>query len=748
MVWNIFKKSFILILIVTNIVFSHFVELNELDTLITFPLDSSKISILNVSYSANAPSQAQVYYQTVNEVIERPLKVRVLYDNLKPIENYPVHFSIISFPPKSTGTKFKQELVLTDANGYAESYAILGSEKGEYEFSARIKNATGNNDIVYFKAYARESNWVFTLFTGLIGGLALFLFGMELLSDGMKKTAGSKLRSLLVKLTNNRIIGVSLGVLISMLIQSSATTVLLVSFVQAQLMTFSQSLGIILGAGIGTTITAQMIAFKLTDFSLLFIGLGFAIVFFAKTKKIKHIGTSILGFGILFFGMWIMSDSMYVLRTYQPFIDILSKLENPILGVIIGGIFTAIIQSSAAFVGIVIILGSQGLVSLEAAIPLILGTNVGTSITAILASLNTGREAKRVAIAHTSFKLFGVLLFIWWIPQFAKFISIISPQGSGDLIGLAYRAEVLPRQIANAHTVFNVLIALILLPFTNIAAAIITKIFPNKPELEDKSEFKVKYLEESLVNAPSLALNLAKAEIIRMAVKVQKMVENILTPFIKNEWDILDAITKNEKEIDFLNIRISKYLVKIGQESMPEERVDEVFQLIHCVTELEQIADLVAKRLKPLAKKRLDLNLNFSEDGKQEIENYHLKTVKQISRAIEVLKDVNLEDAKKMEEKYKKYRLMELDLRRTHFDRLRQQVPGSEETSQLHLDLVEALKRISSHATNIARIFLEMKREHSQNTELENPISEIEKSNDYYNKNNSGTEEKYDTNKI
>jgi len=513
-----------------------------------------------------------------------------------------------------------------------------------------------------------------------------------------------------------------------MVIQSSsATTVMLVSFVQAQLMTFAQTLGIILGAGIGTTITAQLIAFKLTDYSLLIIGLGFLIIFLSKSKKIKSVGEILLGFGILFFGMYIMSSSMYPLRTYEPFIELLLQLENPVYGIIVGTIFTALIQSSSAFTGIIIVLGTQGLVTLEAAIPLILGANIGTSITAILASINTGREAKRVALAHTIFKLIGVVLFVGWIPYFADIVRSISPEGSQDSIGIAYLAEVVPRQIANAHTVFNVLLTLLLLPFTNIAAKIILRILPDVPEEEEESIFKTKYLEDSLITTPTLALNLAKAEIIRMAVKVQKMVEQILIPFFKLESDIIDEILREEAEVDYLNLRISKYLMKISQKSLEEERADEVFQMMHCITELEQIGDVVSKRLVELAKKRIELNLSFSEDGKNEIEDYHLRTMKQISRAIEVFKDVNLQDAKRMEKKYKKYRLMELDLRRTHFDRLRDKVPQSIETSGIHLELIDLLKRISSNATNIARIFLETKNEKEKEVTLKAELSDIEK---------------------
>lgn len=721
---NITKIFLLLICIETSALFA-----NEIDSVKAAFIDSSKISIQNVYQNGNNNFATEVFYATVNEKVPKPLKVRVLYDSQKPIENFPVVFKIVSTPSKSQNTYFETDTALTDKNGYAENYVILGSVDGDYEFSARINLKTKKNDIVYFKAIARKSNWVFFLISGLVGGLALFLLGMNMMSEGMKKTAGAKLRVILETLTQNRLIAVAVGTFITVVVQSSsATTVMLVSFVQAQLMTFAQTLGIILGAGIGTTITTQLIAFKLTEYSLIVIGFGFAVYFLSNSKKFKSIGELILGFGILFYGMYVMSEAMYPLRTYQPFIDIVTNLENPFLGIIVGTIFTALIQSSAAFAGIIIILGTQGLISLEAAIPLILGANIGTSITAILASINSGREAKKVAFAHTSFKVIGVLLFVWWIPQFANFIRSISPEASSNLIGISYLAEVLPRQIANAHTVFNIVLTFALLPFTKFAAIFIEWVLPHVPDNEKESIYKTKYLEESLISTPTLALNLTKAEIIRVANKVQKMVEQILIPFFNNNSEVIDKILEIETEVNYLNIKTVQYLTMISQQSLQEEQADEVFQMMYCITELEQIGDVVSKRLVPLANKRMDLNLSFSEEGKQEIEDYHLRSMKQISRAIDVLKDVNLQEAKRMEKKYKKYRLMEMDLRRTHFDRLKDKMPKTIETSQMHLELIDLLKRISSNATNIARIFLETYRERHKQATLKDKLKSDNKS--------------------
>lgn len=236
------------------------------------------------------------------------------------------------------------------------------------------------------------------------------------------------MRSILTALTHNRVVALIVGAFVTMVIQSSsATTVMLVSFVQAELMTFVQTLGVILGADIGTTVTAQLIAFRITDYALLMIAVGFAFTMFARKDSHRNLGEAVLGFGILFFGMHLMSDAMVPLRTYEPFIRILRGLENPLLGLAVGTLFTALLQSSSAFIGIVIVLAQQGVLTLEAGIPLIFGANIGTSVTAGLASIGAKREAKLVALAHVLFKVGGVTLFVLWIPQFADMVRWLSP---------------------------------------------------------------------------------------------------------------------------------------------------------------------------------------------------------------------------------------------------------------------------------------------------------------------------------
>lgn len=645
-------------------------------------------------------------YTTAGEKLETPFTVVLTDSSNKPIPNVPVLFEMISHPENEKGTVIENKIVYTDSGGIAFTNIILSEQPGSYTFSARLKDYHTEHEHIYLSVYARDNNWVLILVSGMVGGLGLFLFGMFLLSSGLKKAAGNKMRSILTTATKNRFVALGIGTLVTTIVQSSsATTVMLVSFVQANLMSFTQTLGVILGASIGTTITLQLIAFKITDYALLIIGLGFIVYFFPRSKRIKNFGEAVLGFGILFFGMHIMSSSMTPLRTYNAFMEILLQLENPILGILVGTLFTALIQSSAAFLGIVLILSTQGLITLEAAIPLIFGANIGTSITAILASINSNRDAKRVALAHTAFKVIAVLIFVWWIPSFAELIKTISPTINGGLTGSASSDVIAPRQIANAHTVFNVLYAIAFLPFLTPISKLLYKILPDKEEVI-VAPYKSRFLENSLISTPPLALNLAKAEVLYFAEKVRIMTELIIIPFFEDKPQVLDEIKEMEKEVDFLQHKTAKYLTQISQQDIHEEIAEESFQILQCSAEFEFIADLISSRLRELAKKRIRYNLKFSEEGKAELSKFHLRTVKQVARSIEVFKDTKIEHSQKLEKKYQKYKAGELDLKRAHFERLRQDVPEAIQTNELHLELIDLFLRINRHAATVGRIMM------------------------------------------
>ncbi|MCP4754602.1 MAG: Na/Pi cotransporter family protein [Proteobacteria bacterium] len=549
-----------------------------------------------------------------------------------------------------------------------------------------------------------EISWPMLIFK-LFGGLAFFLYGMELMSDGMKKTAGNKMRAVLAALTRNRVIAMFCGAFVTMVIQSSsATTVMLVSFVQAGLMSFVQAMGVILGADIGTTVTAQMIAFKLTDYALLMIVIGFLVRMFGKTASMKSIGEAIMGFGILFFGMKLMSDAMKPLRTYPDFINLLRGLENPLLGVLIGALFTALIQSSSAFTGIIIVLAQQGLITLEAGIPMVFGANVGTCVTAGLASIGTSREAKRVAMAHVIFKLAGVCLFIFWIPSFAELIRAIAARFDS---GTA-------RQIANAHTIFNVSLALIFLPFTGLFAKLIMRIIPEE-KVDQDLKLATWHLDESSFGTPALAIDLARTEIARMSKILGRMLEAIIQPFMSDKVEqdkyfpqisLMEGIDMREEKLDFLERKIRDYLIELSKEEIVGKQANEVFGLVSIVSDIESIGNLIHRNMVPMIPKKQALDTDFSEEGKEELMIYHTKVCKQIGLLQQAFSELSLDTARQIMGKERRYLDMELQYRAKHLERLLRDQKDTVQTHEIHMELMDIMKQIIVFSSNIASTFL------------------------------------------
>lgn len=541
---------------------------------------------------------------------------------------------------------------------------------------------------------------------GLFGGLAFFLFGMELMSNGMKLAAGNQMRYVLASLTENRIKGMFLGIVVTMLIQSgSATSVMLVSFVQAGLMSFVQTIGVLIGAGIGMTITAQLIAFKVTDYALLLIAVGFFLRIIFKKETLKNISAIILGFGILFYGLKLMGDSMTPLRSNQAVVDFIASLGNPFIGLLTGAILTAIIQSSTAFIGILIILGTSGMLSIEATIPMILGANIGTCITAGFACIGTTREAKRVALANVLFRIAGVSFFISWIPELAAFVIQIAEKFNSDIA----------RQIANVHTIFNIALGLVMLPFTSIYAKLIMLIMP---DLKSEKAYQpvTTFLDESKILSPALGIDLARAEISRMATSLEQMLQAVVIPFIKNKGKkdnkypdiaIIKGLDQREEELDFLEDKIVAYLIRIAQMGDSEEYAKLSYAMISIVKDMETIGDIVHRNIIALIKKKQGFKNDFSPEGKEELTIYHQKVCKQICLLKEAFAEKDLDKAQRIMIKEKKYLDLELQYRIRHLERLVHQKANSVETHEVHMELMNLMAQIVVYTSNIAKTFLQ-----------------------------------------
>lgn len=550
-----------------------------------------------------------------------------------------------------------------------------------------------------------------TMGMSLFGGLALFLFGMEQMSTSLKAVAGDRMKSILAKLTSNRFMGAITGAFVTAVIQSSSvTTVLVVGFISAGLMTLAQSVGVIMGANIGTTITAQIVAFKVTKAALLMIGIGFSMLFVSKNDRVKQYGAMIMGLGLVFYGMSIMSDAMKPLRTYQPFMDLMVQMENPITGILVAAAFTGLIQSSSATTGIVIVMASQGLISLPAGIALAFGANIGTCITAMLAAIGKPREAVRAAAVHVVFNVAGVILWLAFIPQLADVVIMLSPSHP-ELAGLERLGAETPRQIANAHTIFNIANTLIFIAFTKQIAKLVQFILPDKPVEQAILEVRSKYLDKELLSTPSLALDRVRLEVLHMGEKVEAMFNRIMPAILKGNHNELKAIRDLDDHVDLLYEQIIEYLGLISKESLSDNQTEEFLALMEAVGDLENIGDTIETNLVDLGYSRIQANVAISENTKNILLNFHQLVHKALNLAIQSVSQSNLAVAKsviKMKDEIVKLS----DSAAVHqAARLVADEPKRIPAYTIEVDIVEKQKRIFYFAKRMAKTVLNEKGE-------------------------------------
>ena len=486
---------------------------------------------------------------------------------------------------------------------------------------------------------ASEPDWV-GMAVQLAGGLALFLYGMDKMAEALKMVAGDRMREILGKLTTNRVMGVITGAGATAVIQSSSvTTVMLVSFVSAGLMSLTQAVGVIFGANVGTTITAQIIAFKVTKWALLLVFIGFVMEFVSKKEKIRTYGALIMGLGLIFFGMAVMSAGMKPLRSYEPFIELMQNVSNPAIGILISLTFTALVQSSSATTGVIIALGTQGLISLEAGIALIFGANIGTCVTAALAAIGKPREAIRVAVAHVTFNVGGVLLAVAFIPYFAELARYLSP-ASDHLSGIDRLAADVPRQIANAHTVFNIGATLLFLPFASFIARFAEKIVPDLPPAEPVAEITVKqprYLDEALLKTPALALGRARMEAGRMGDSLIDMMRGVLPAIHNRDEEALAKISAMDMDVDNLYAQTIRYLRDISLQGLTEAQANQFGELTEIVSNLENIGDIIETDLVNIGINMIEEDVVVSPDTRgvlMQLHNAVYRAVEQTNQAL------------------------------------------------------------------------------------------------------------------
>ena len=530
----------------------------------------------------------------------------------------------------------------------------------------------------------------FLLVGGLVGGLAIFLLGMEQMTESLRVVAGDRLRGVLVRLTKNRFIGLLTGAGITAVIQSSSvTTVMAVGFISAGLMTFAQSVGVIVGANIGTTVTAQIIAFKITTYALYAVAIGFGITFLSKKGSRRAWGSVLLGLGLIFLGMTLMGDAMAPLRESQTFIDAMVTLKNPFFGVAVGALFTAVVQSSSATTGIVIVLSQQGLIPLETGIALVLGANVGTSITALLAAAGKPREAVRAAVAHTAFNVGGVII---WVPFVSFLAAIVMDFGGGTA-----------REVANAHTIFNVFNALLVLPFVAQFAHLIEKIVPDRPT-DIESAIQAKYLDEALLATPTLAIDRARLELLRMSDRVRNMLALSLPAAISGtRWELAE-IDEQDDEVDALYAHIIHYLGLISETRLSERSSDEITALLNATNDLEAIGDLLATNMANLGMARIEQNLVISEQTAQVLGDFHSAVAQSLDLAMLALTQRNADAARQVSHMKRTVNSLERAAMAHQADRLTADAPDRIATYRLEIEIVNTLKRVFYFTKRIARL--------------------------------------------
>ncbi|MFH1312279.1 MAG: Na/Pi cotransporter family protein [Candidatus Eisenbacteria bacterium] len=621
--------------------------------------------------------------------LARPIRVQVTDENGEPLGGVAVEFKLVEEESKFKAAGGLPEvmapLVESGPSGIASTTLRFGSRQGTFHVLCSPRSREG--DFIIFTVKAYRSHWLAFMLLGIVGGLALFLFGIKFGGRGLQKAAGKRLRDAVCKLTANRFLGLLTGIVVTVIIQSSsATTAMMVSFANAGIIVLKQSLGVILGSDIGTTLTVQLIAFRIFDYALLIVAIGF-VLFVAGTQRYSRLGQIVMGFGLLFFGMSIMSGAVEPAKDHPTFISFMLGVErNPVLAIVFSAIFTAIIQGSAATIGLVLTFAFQGVINLETAIPLVLGANVGTCATALLASLGSSAEGKRIAWAHIFFKLVAVLLLIPFLGPFARFVAGTAPS--------------LTRQIANAHSFFNIGAALVFIPFVKPWAWLFR--FLVKEEEVSFKAFKPVYLDQRVLDTPSLALGQATRETLRMADITYNIFSKSIDVFMKDDEALRKKLIEDDDKIDTLDEAITPYLTVLSQKEMSDEEAERAVSLLFIVKNLELIGDMVSKSLMDLALKKITVSPRFSSEALERIEQYHDEIEKTFQMAIDSFASQDKKLAEEVVERKTEMNLLERQLHKEHLSLLHGSREEVVETSTVYLDVISDLKRINSYASGIA----------------------------------------------
>ena len=521
---------------------------------------------------------------------------------------------------------------------------------------------------------------------GLIGGLGLFLYGMKLMGEGFENIASNKIKSFFEKIASNPIKAVFTGSIITAVIQSSsAATVMVVGFVNAGLMSVYQSVGVIMGANIGTTITAQIISFKLDEIVLLLIGIGSFTVFFSKEEKIRELGKLILGLGIIFLGMVFLKDTMEPLGESDYFRNLMISLKgNIFLGIVVGTIMTSLIQSSSASMGMLIALAVTGVLPIEVAIPILFGINIGTCTTALISSIGTSRDARKTAVIHLLFNVIGTIIFIPASPLVQYIVEKITPHD-------------ISRQIANVHTIFNVVNTAIMLPFINYLILLSGKVVKGE---DNYTYIKATHMDDRILETPTIAVGQAINEIVIMGNKAKENLVVAMEAFNTGNEELIKKVYENEKLINLLENEITTFLVKLSNIELLEEQKNKVVSMFHVVNDIERIGDH-CENIAELTLEKINKRLKFSDEAIDELKEIYNYTLEALSISMESFKENDIKKARLTLEIEQNIDNLEQELRIMHISRLSNGYCYAH-SGAIFLDIINNFERIGDHSTNIA----------------------------------------------
>ncbi len=534
-----------------------------------------------------------------------------------------------------------------------------------------------------------------SMILALVGGLGLFLYGMKVMGDGLQNLSGDKMKAVFEKITSNPILGVLTGAFVTAIIQSSsATTVMVVGFVNAGLMNLLQATAVIMGANIGTTITGFLITLKISKLIPIFVGIGALLTLFSKKERTKEIGHIILGFGILFLGMDLMKDAMSPLNDSPMFKEFIATLDgNVFLGLLTGLAMTAVVQSSSATTGILIGLASTGAIELSLAIPVLLGCNIGTCVTALISSIGTNKTAKKAAVIHLIFNVAGAIIFLPLVNVLVWTVNLIHVTGTN--------AEIVQRQIAYAHIIFNVTNTILLLPFYKVIVGFVNKLIPVSEDGMQDEHIGTKYIDDRLLETPVIAVGQTTKELIRMGSVVEKNLKLAMEAFEKNSDSLVKKVYEKEKLVNLLEDELTVYLVKLSKTEIAEHQRDIVTSMFHVVNDLERIGDH-AENIAELTSEKIQKRLDFSDEAMTELRNMFDYTIQAVRLSIEALDEENKEKAFKVIEIEDKIDKIEKELRASHIRRLNNGACNAT-VGAIFLDIISNLERIGDHATNVAQ---------------------------------------------